>query len=104
MESHTPGPWEIRRQREWCSEETYAQVWTPRGLLCNGVSCIPGEDREANARLIAASPDLLGALVRLATAVAEAIECDDPSALGAIVAGPMDDARAAIAKAGAACD
>jgi hypothetical protein len=30
--------------------------------------------------------------------VAEAIECGDPSALGMIVAGAMDDARASLAK------
>ena len=32
-------------------------------------------------------------LTRLAGAVSEALACDDPSALGNIVAGPMDDAR-----------
>jgi hypothetical protein len=56
---HTPGPWTVRE-----GDGNY--LWevagkTPRGK--DRVICRPaGSDRQANARLIAAAPDLLAAL------------------------------------------
>lgn len=59
----TPGPWEIRRAAEYRGEgRTYPQVWTPAGLMLNGCGNIPGQDREANARLIVAAPDMYALL------------------------------------------
>jgi hypothetical protein len=58
---HTPGPWWI---------DKYAQVFTASGkpLLLTGVALTSGrhpqqEEAEANARLIAAAPDLLAACI-----------------------------------------
>ena len=55
--SHTPGPWKAGQRIAgngwgvWCTENWY-------GVLDNTA---PGIDAEANARLIAAAPDLLAA-------------------------------------------
>lgn len=63
MSGHTPGPWTVREAR---------------GLLLGGSESadLPLHDpeREANARLIAASPDLLAALVEAAPLLEELIE------------------------------
>lgn len=53
---HTPGPWEVWRGDVWSADDR---------LICN-----PSRQREvgkglANARLIAASPNLLAALINL---------------------------------------
>ncbi len=99
--SHTPGPWRYERatdgfrapdkddfqivaQNSVCPGTVWGGAFTPEG--------------KANARLIAAAPDLLEALKALATAHQQTIEgegfdaehCDCPV---------LDDARAAIAKA-----
>ena len=79
---HTPGPWhtagdqgvQIRSQRD-----QIAKVWTMRG-----------NEWKANARLIAAAPELLEALIELADCGAEAWGEDRPC---------VRIARAAIAKA-----
>lgn len=52
---HTPGPW----RAEYCSDDT---AWAIRG---DGVH-LPGTT--ANARLVAAAPELLAALVRFVNA------------------------------------
>ena len=52
--------------------------------------------RAERARRLA--PRLHNVVRELAGAVAEAVACDDPSALGSIVAGPMDDASAILAR------
>ena len=68
--NHTPGPWhtagdqgvQIRSQRE-----QLAKVWTMRG-----------NEWKANARLIAAAPELLESLIELADCGAEAWGEDRP--------------------------
>lgn len=83
--THTPAPWEIQGS-SICSEENCIAVIEDDG----GYEC-PAEQRQSNARLIAAAPDLLAACKRLLKA--------------SLISGPKEfcDARdaceAAIAKA-----
>lgn len=54
---HTPGPWRVG------DREPYVEIWGP--MLMNAypvLASMEAEPREANARLIAAAPDLLAAL------------------------------------------
>ena len=72
---HTPGPWLIHKPRH-CDGDLWIQVlkgaWdiTSNGASEKGViadakySAMTDEENEANARLIAAAPDLLEALQR----------------------------------------
>ena len=77
---YTPGPWHIANGVQIRSNrDQIAKIWMMRG----------GEGR-ANARLIAAAPDLLEALIELADCGAEAWGEDRPC---------VKWARAAIAKA-----
>lgn len=69
---HTPGPWEIDK-----NEHGYWQVADKQDAICCNSSCYAGYGKPeldaANARLIAAAPDLLAAY-RAALARAEAAE------------------------------
>lgn len=92
---HTPGPWTSYP----CNLEKYSRVITAKGAMVqiamtkevygDRMTYGPGEETTANARLIAAAPDLLALLVEL-------VDIEGPmpgtSAWG-------DKARAAIAKA-----
>ena len=55
MVKHTPKPWTCTPGRDYCSQ---FDIWDKDGME---VQCSNAE-REANARLIAAAPDLLAAL------------------------------------------
>ena len=60
MSKHTPGPWEAKRETDYVP----AQVWAEGRQVAE----VYGESREvraANARLIAAAPELLKALLDL---------------------------------------
>lgn len=83
--THTPRPW-IAREGTTTGAEVMAR--TPRGREYVVARCA-GKDREANARLIAAAPDLLEAL-RDAVSQIEALcsELDVP-----------DSCRAALSRA-----
>jgi hypothetical protein len=88
--NHTPGPWAFR-MTGW--QTNPAAIYSPRRP--GAVACIPArtsvplDEQSANARLIAAAPDLLAALVwAVETADTEQYEADWYAA-----------ARAAIAKA-----
>lgn len=91
MSGHTPGPWFITG-----SMTKYVEARIPGRMIQEVAACGPtaaddgyGEQQMANARLIAAAPDLLEAL----SEVVEWLEHGDH-------AGPMHSkARAAIAKA-----
>jgi len=66
MSKHTPGPWEIKAHSDPC----YRNISGPEHLaLAQVVWRVEEEDRspkcEANARLIAAAPDLLEALEKM---------------------------------------
>ena len=65
MSKHTPGPWETDRNNvhsgqiatiNHCLNNDWIEVWSPKATWANE------EEMEANARLIAAAPDLLAAL------------------------------------------
>lgn len=66
MSKHTPGPWEVGQQRRF-EELTPRWIIRPEGEFPHGLWIADGgwighEETEANARLIAAAPDLLAAL------------------------------------------
>jgi len=59
MSKHTPGPWKVKDCRPDVSTR---QVWTDESRGSVMIATTGGTDKEANARLIAAAPDLLEAL------------------------------------------
>lgn len=84
--AHTPGPW------EWTQDEAGQWFLSPGILISDASDGTPGGDEhdQANARLIAAAPDLLEALIALkAGAVLP----------GGVNLGQLAQAEAAIAKA-----
>jgi hypothetical protein len=81
MSAHTPGPWEPLTDRH-CELLIFAP--SAEEFVCGVTVFLP--DAEANARLIAAAPDLLEALKRV---------CSH----GYRTSPDWDNARAAIAKA-----
>lgn len=93
---HTPGPWHAR------VHSTYSHIWGPDGTKrgCIGSVNLHGdtsrEEREANARLIAAAPELLEALRRAWALVDSQIRCNAPTENAIKLAA---DIRAAIARA-----
>jgi len=94
MTKHTPGPWAVND-----GQEVVADDGAGTRLLCR---CHAGhyEERSANARLIAAAPDLLAALkvaLEYQGAVNEALP--DGYAPPKLVDAWMTEAEAAIARA-----
>ena len=97
---HTPGPWQMSRQEYDNTHSTDLSIYAPvpphnnPKSICRvygegGLSAII-EERDANAALIAAAPELLAALKFCAAALeAEA---------GKLYAAHLEQARAAIAK------
>jgi hypothetical protein len=75
MVEHTPGPWSF--DQDWhriptiFAAEGRTMVATIEKGTC-GRDARPGADREANARLIAAAPDMLEALLEVRNLVREA--------------------------------
>lgn len=67
LNAHTPGPWKTYRGAVWSTHESVSGPVT-KGMRTNHVCAIserlkmPDGEREANARLIAAAPDMLAAL------------------------------------------
>ncbi len=91
MSGHTPGPWSSSPQKGRPGNCFMAQVWDRDGkALATIESAMPSAVATANARLIAAAPDLL----RACKMVAE-------MAVGweALTPGDIAEVRAAIAKA-----
>jgi hypothetical protein len=93
MSGHTPGPWQRARNNvhaaqiavvHHCLNNDWVEVWSPAAF------CATEETQEANARLIAAAPELLEALRKY-------MDNDD---LGARLSSPSYlAAKTAIAKA-----
>lgn len=70
MEKHTPGPWEFggKFSREVYEKRDGIEICTvPQGdsFCADGCQCDECEERYANARLIAAAPELLEALSQI---------------------------------------
>lgn len=98
MSAHTPGPWLTDRNNchagqiatiHHCIGNDWVEVWTDK--WCEG-DRLTEEVMEANARLIAAAPDLLAALESALHVMNN--ECDPDE-----YATPFANIRAAIAKA-----
>ena len=91
MRGHTPGPWALH-------DEVAGVIYGPDGhQVCTTPRTTRREvERAANARLIAAAPEMLAALLKLVEAV-------DPAVGGLTLEDwatePVADARAAIARA-----
>ena len=56
---HTPGPWKVRKNEPWVIAKAYGNM---KSVVHLNYSADPSEEQRANARLIAAAPDLLEAL------------------------------------------
>ena len=67
--THTKGPW----RAELTADERHGEIWAENGQKITVLDCRYGEigEPEANARLIAAAPELLEALDALLWAAAE---------------------------------
>lgn len=102
---HTPGPWQVEfGHTQTASGIQYWQVTDGSDAICCNQFCYAGS-AQANACLIAAAPDLLGALAGLLEAYSKPDErlcCDgrDCGCMGSTVHQQAEHyARAAIAKA-----
>ena len=98
--THTPGPWYIREQDD-IDAEGNGYVWAVKGESHGSYIQNPGHaNSEANARLMAAAPELLAALEDMAAweeSLRGRIDAEASIVESFTVAG--DTARAAIAKA-----
>lgn len=101
--THTPGPWAwgnwIDGKQGAKDRAGWVEVWAPQGddkglpfIACKH------QNEIANARLVAAAPDLLEALRELADDIADRFDMDSPSTNPGIKS-TVAAARAAIAKA-----
>ena len=95
MTPHTPGPWVVVEKNgnyEVQTEQQNAYNDGPSYFIADAIDCFAAE---ANARLIAAAPELLSALDNLIDVADRYMDFDENSRFGEAVA----KARAAIAKA-----
>jgi len=83
MSSHTQGPWTY----EPSDDENSGMIWAKTGFIVE----FNENPSEANARLIAAAPDLLEALL----ALSEWVDCQ----ISDNECRPLENAKAAISKA-----
>ena len=92
--NHTPGPWRVAPQSDYAGDDINIDASTRGYVACAGKVGISNGEAEANARLIAAAPDLLdmlaAAAARIEVAAAEG---------NTILSAWLPDARAAIARA-----
>ena len=93
MSKHTPGPWKIGAPPP-NGEQT---IGTEAGMMVAVATTGVGMEEEtlANARLIAAAPDLLEALIEMTNA----LDLMQWKRLGSTLGKPYEKARAAIVKA-----
>lgn len=96
---HTPGPWRPYKFGDiqsgnwnWCVTQSPEDA--RRNLQLASVNHTASNDAEADARLIAAAPDLLAALIRLRDCPDVQMECTEPETDAA-----REYANAIIAKA-----
>lgn len=73
MSAHTPGPWTADKLQDQSAFNIFMQGYGSAGAsvhhCSNATNCMGSLEVEANARLIAAAPELLAALQALADAV-----------------------------------
>jgi len=96
MNQFTPGPWRIARQNPSPTTGEWMISGAKPGYLAEARDCGSG-DVEANARLIAAAPDLLDALYRALPFIEDCImdDCYKPGYVGKT----LDIIKTAIQKA-----
>jgi hypothetical protein len=102
---HTPGPWKINEDRFLaCTEdEFFKNVYGSNGYACGRAYGETREECEANARLIAAAPDLLDACKHLNAVCFDFAECNANGKTEFdtdVMIDAIETMRAAIAKAG----
>lgn len=94
MTQHTPGPWRVALGNRLQVRGPKDEIGWPAAIVYNAGLCT-SEEAQANARLIAAAPDLLDMCERL---LGFALFYGDPTALAA-GDGMINSAKALIAKA-----
>lgn len=72
LDKATPGPWEAESGHEQRNGVLYWQVQDDSDCIMQNQFCYTRGDAEANARLIAASPDLAREVLRLREALKQA--------------------------------
>ena len=92
--THTPGPWKIIKPKVGADFEICA-----RGKYSIAVAFSDSMDGEANARLIAATPDMLDALREMVDAFADCAGDTRDAEQASREFNALDSARAAIRKA-----
>ena len=92
MTQHTPGPWRVAFGNRLEVHGPKDEIGWPASIVYNAGLCT-SEEAQANARLIAAAPDMLAALQDI---MAESSRDDDDHDVIATIQGVC---RAAIAKA-----
>lgn len=101
-EKHTEGPWKVGPMGQYIfgpDTEMVADMENPDGSVCR-MRGVGGElPIEANARLIAAAPELLEALESIADEIENCICEVDLVTTDTLLGGFRDQARKAIAKA-----
>ena len=98
MSKHTPGPWTIRKTLRRIVVFSESRRW--RDIA--GLQHYNSPERESNARLIAAAPDMLAALEAICEHANEAwaaLDHDYHEVLAGNLGDAVDQARATIAKA-----
>lgn len=91
MSKHTPGPWEVRKNEPWVIAKAYGNM---KSVVHLNLPIEQSEEQRANARLIAAAPDLLEALELMLDRFR-----DTEGSHGQWEEEATENARAAIAKA-----
>jgi len=97
MSTHTPGPWKIENGHIQQSGIAYWQITDGADAICCNQFCY-ADNSDANARLIAAAPDLLEALKRLAV-ISDGIYVRMSDGEARLMREAWEKADAAIAKA-----
>lgn len=102
MSKHTPGPWTVEARSNRRGQHLPPHITANgRGEIIATLGCF--STREANANLIAAAPELYGALVEAIEAIEwrlpPAGECKCSGAFECVAHSALRIARAAIAKA-----
>lgn len=82
---HTPGPWKVKRSTHFIDGKLTEYFWVGFGIIGDETPVITKtlKENEANARLIAAAPDMLQALQTLLI-LSKKIDTHEPDTIGAL--------------------